>query len=134
MLCRRVFDPNVFGKFYSTHPTAVVLLHKAMRIAQYWILFLGKTIGDAMILSHLIPLFRRLVTSGIYEKTPLKILVFAALGVFIIQVCYWLDQHRFVTLRLGPQSISWSRNSLSIPTQFHIRWSRVFRSLLGAFQ
>jgi hypothetical protein len=74
---------------------------KAMRIALYWILFLGQTIGDATILSHLIPLFRRLVTSGLYEKTPPKVLVFAALGVIIIQVCYWLDQHWFATLRLG---------------------------------
>ena len=72
-----------------------------MRIALYWILFLGQTIGDATILSHLIPVFRRLVTSGLHEKTPPKILVFAALGVIIIQVCYWLDQHWFPTLRLG---------------------------------
>jgi hypothetical protein len=74
---------------------------KAMRIALYWILFLGQAIGDTTILSHLIPLFRRLVTSGLYEKTPPKILVFAALGVIIIQVCYWLDQYWFTTLRLG---------------------------------
>jgi hypothetical protein len=53
------------------------------------------------ILSHLIPLFRRLVTSGHYEKMPPKIFVFAALGVIIIQVCYCLDQHWFLTLRLG---------------------------------
>jgi hypothetical protein len=72
-----------------------------MRIALYWILFLGQTIGDVAILSHLIPLFRRLVTSGHYEKTPSKIFVLAALGVNIIQVCYWLDQHWFVTFRLG---------------------------------
>ena len=72
-----------------------------MRIALYWILFLGQTIGDVAILSHLIPLFRRLVTSGHYEKIPSKIFVLAALGVNIIQVCYWLDQHWFVTLRLG---------------------------------
>ena len=72
-----------------------------MRIALYWILFLGQTIGDAAILSLLIPLFRRLVTSGHYEKMPPKIFVFAALGVIIIQVCYWLDQHWSVTLRLG---------------------------------
>jgi hypothetical protein len=68
-----------------------------MRIALYWILFLGQTIGDATILSHLIPLFRRLVTSGLDEKTSTQILVFAALGVIIIQVCYWLDQHWFAT-------------------------------------
>jgi hypothetical protein len=74
---------------------------KAMRIALYWILILGQTIGDATILSHLIPLFRRLVTSGLDGKTSPKILVFAALGVTIIQVCYWLAQHWFVTLRLG---------------------------------
>jgi hypothetical protein len=71
-----------------------------MRIALYWILFLGQTIGDAAILSHLIPLFRQLVTSGLHEKTPLRTLVFAALGVIIIQVCYWLDQHWFATVRL----------------------------------
>jgi hypothetical protein len=74
---------------------------KAMRIARYWFLFLGQTIGDAMILSHLIPLFRRLVTSGLDEKTPPTILVFAALGVTIIQVCYWLGQYWFATLWLG---------------------------------
>ena len=71
-----------------------------MRIALYWILFLGQTIGDATILSHLIPLFRQLVTSGLHQKTPPEILVFAALGVIIIQVCYWLDQLWFSTLRL----------------------------------
>jgi hypothetical protein len=54
-----------------------------------------------MILSHLIPLFRRLVTSGLDEKLPPKIIVFAALGVAIAQVCYWVDQHWFATLRLG---------------------------------
>jgi hypothetical protein len=74
---------------------------KAMKIAVYWILFLGQTIGDATILSHLIPLFRRLVTSGLDEKVAPETLVFAALGVTIIQVCYWLDQHWFATLRLG---------------------------------
>ena len=72
-----------------------------MKNVLYWILFLGQTIGDATILSHLIPLFRRLVTSGLHEKTPPKIMVFAALGVTTIQVCYWLDQHWFVTLRPG---------------------------------
>jgi hypothetical protein len=56
-----------------------------MRIALYWILFLAQTIGDATILSHLIPLFRRLVTSGLNEKTPPRILVFAALGVITIR-------------------------------------------------
>jgi hypothetical protein len=40
------------------------------------------------------------VTSGLYEKTPPQTLVFAALGVIIIQVCYWLDQLWFSTLRL----------------------------------
>src|SRR6516162_1345002 len=44
---------------------------------------------------------RRLVTSGLYEKAPQKILVFGALGVTIIQVCYWLNQYWFATLRLG---------------------------------
>jgi hypothetical protein len=78
---------------------------KRMRIALYWILFLGQTIGDAAILSLLIPLFRRLVTSGHYEKIPPEIFVFAALGVIIIQVCYWLGQHWFVTLRLGHNSL-----------------------------
>jgi hypothetical protein len=73
-----------------------------MRIALYLILFLGQTIGNATILSHLIPVFRQLVTSGLHEKTPSEILVFAALGVIIIQVCYWLDQHWFATLRLSP--------------------------------
>ena len=71
-----------------------------MKIGLYWILFLGQTIGDATILSHIIPLSRRLVTSGLYEKAPQKILVFGALGVTIIQVCYWLDQYWFATLRL----------------------------------
>jgi len=75
--------------------------NKAMKIGLYWILFLGQTIGDATILSHVIPLSRRLVTSGLYEKAPPKILVFGALGVTIIQVCYWLDQYWFATLRLG---------------------------------
>jgi hypothetical protein len=71
-----------------------------MKIALYWILFLGQTIGDATIVSHLVPLFRRLVTSRLDEKPSLKIFVSAALGVTIIQVCYWLGQHWFATLRL----------------------------------
>jgi hypothetical protein len=74
---------------------------KRMRIALYWFPFLGQTIGDATIISHLIPLFRRLVTSGLDEKTPTKILILGALGVTIIQVCYWLDQYWFATLRLA---------------------------------
>ena len=37
---------------------------------------------------------------GLYEKAPPKILVFGALGATIIQVCYWLDQYWFATLRL----------------------------------
>jgi hypothetical protein len=71
-----------------------------MKMALYWSLFLGQTIGDATILSHLIPIFRRFVTSGLDEKLPTKILVLATLGVTIMQACYWLDQHRFATLRL----------------------------------
>jgi hypothetical protein len=72
-----------------------------MKMALYWILFLGQTIGDATILSHAIPIFRRLVSSDLYEKTPPRILVFGVLGVTPIQVCYWLDQYWFPTLRLG---------------------------------
>src|SRR5271166_1517829 len=72
-----------------------------MKIGLYWILFLGQTIGDGTILSHLIPIFRRLVTSGLDEKPPTKILVLATLGLIIMQVCYWLDQYWFATLRLG---------------------------------
>ena len=71
-----------------------------MKIGLYWILFLGQTIGDATILSHAIPIFRRLVSSELYEKTPPRILVFGVLGVILIQVCYWLDQYWFATLRL----------------------------------
>jgi hypothetical protein len=71
-----------------------------MKMALYWILLLGQTIGDAKILSHVIPLFRRLVNSGLDEKPSSKILVSALLGVTIIQVCYWLGQHWFATLRL----------------------------------
>jgi len=72
-----------------------------MKIALYWILFLGQTIGDATILSHLIPIFRRLVTSGLDEKPSTNILALATLGVIIMQVCYWLDQYWFATLRPG---------------------------------
>jgi hypothetical protein len=71
-----------------------------MKIALHWILFLGQTIGDATILSQLIPLLRELITSGFGEKTPPEINVLAVLAVIIIQVCYWLDQHWFATLRL----------------------------------
>ena len=71
-----------------------------MKIALHWILFLGQTIGDATILSHLIPLLRELITSGPGEKTPPEINVLVVLAVIIIQVCYWLDQHWFATLRL----------------------------------
>ena len=55
-----------------------------MKIALHWILFLGQTIGDATILYHLVPLFRRLISSGLDEKTSPKIVVFAMLGVTII--------------------------------------------------
>ena len=71
-----------------------------MKIALHWILFLGQTIGDATILSHLIPLLRELITSGFGEKMPPEINVLVVLAVTIIQVCYWLDQHWFATLRL----------------------------------
>ena len=71
-----------------------------MKIALHWILFLGQTIGDATILSQLIPLLRELITSGFGEKTPPEINVLAVLAVIIIQVCYWLDKHWFATLRL----------------------------------
>jgi hypothetical protein len=63
--------------------------------------YFSQTIGDATILSHAIPIFRRLIASELYEKTPPKILVFGVLGVTLIQVCYWLDQYWFPTLRLG---------------------------------
>ena len=76
-----------------------------MKIGLYWILFLGQTLGDATILSHAIPIFRRLVSSELYEKTPPRILVFGVLGVILIQVCYWLDQHWFPTLRLGHNAL-----------------------------
>jgi hypothetical protein len=87
----------------QNHGRRAVLLpdHKVMKTALYWILFLGQTIGDGTILSHLIPLFRQLVTSGLVEKAPPKILVLALLGVTIIQVCYWLDLYWFATLRLN---------------------------------
>ena len=71
-----------------------------MKIALHWILFLGQTIGDATILSQLIPLLRELITSGLGEKMPPEINVLVVLAVTIIQVCYWLDQHWFATLRL----------------------------------
>jgi hypothetical protein len=73
---------------------------KAMKIGLYWILFLGQAIGNGMILSHIIPLVRRLVTAGLHDKTPLKTVLFGAFGVTTIQVCYWLGRHWFTTLRL----------------------------------
>ena len=86
-----------------------------MRIALYWILFLGQTIGNVAILSHLIPLFRRLVTSGHYEKIPSKIFVLAALKMpDLIQICYWLDQHWLVTPGLGHNPLLRHFNSFSI--------------------
>jgi len=80
---------------------AAIWPDKAMKIALYWILFLGQTIGDATLLYHIIPLYRQLITSGLNEKPPTQILVLVTLGVFVTQVCYWLDQHWFETLRLG---------------------------------
>jgi hypothetical protein len=71
-----------------------------MKIGLYWILFLGQAIGNGMILSHIIPLVRRLVTAGLHDKTPLKTVLFGAFGVTTIQVCYWLGRHWFTTLRL----------------------------------
>jgi hypothetical protein len=41
---------------------------KAMKICLFWILFLGQTIADATILSHVIPIFRPLVSAELYEK------------------------------------------------------------------
>jgi hypothetical protein len=72
-----------------------------MNIATYWILFLGQAIGNLTILYHLIPLYKRLVTSGLNGKSPPKIFVSAALAVTLIQVFYWLNQHWFAKLRLG---------------------------------
>jgi hypothetical protein len=79
---------RLYSELAEIHKGAPAGPDKAMRIALYWILFLGQTIGDTTILSHLIPLFRQLVTSGLREKTPPKTLVFAMLGVIIIQACY----------------------------------------------
>ena len=84
-----------------------------MKIATYWILFLGQTVGDLTILYHLIPLLRRLFTSGLEQKSPLKIFVYAALGVTLIQVCYWLNQRWFATLRLGHPP-AWSTDLISV--------------------
>ena len=75
--------------------------HKVIKSTTYWTLFLGQTVGDVTILSRLIPLLRRLFTSGLEQKSPLKIYVYAALGVILIQVCYWLNQRWFATLRVG---------------------------------
>jgi len=105
-----------------------------MKIGLYWILFLGQTIGGATILSHIIPLSRRLVTSGLYEKAPPKILVFGALGATIIQVCYWLDQYWFATLRLRYNALLGHIILFLSRLNFHIRFSRVFRSLHSGFQ
>jgi hypothetical protein len=101
----RAVTDRLYSELGEIHKVPPAGSYKAMRIALYWILFLGQTIGDTTILSHLIPLFRQLVTSGLHEKTPPKILVFATLGVTMIQVCYWLAQCWFTTLRLGHNSL-----------------------------
>ena len=85
-----------------------------MKNVLYLILFLGQTIGDATILSHLIPLFRRLVTSGLHEKTPPKILVFAALGVNDNPGLLLAGSALVRDASAGSQSTSWSSNSISI--------------------
>ena len=89
------------GKIFHHLRGAAAGPDKAMKNALYSILFLGQTLGDVTILFHLVPLYRQLLTSGLDQKLPPRILVFAALGVIIIQVCYWLDLHWFATLRLG---------------------------------
>ena len=75
--------------------------HKVIKITTYWTLFLGQTVGDVTILSRLIPLLRRLFTSGLDKTSSPKIFISAAVGVILIQVCYWLDQRWFATLWLS---------------------------------
>ena len=83
-------------------------------MALYWILLLGQTIGDAKILSHVIPLFRRLVDSGLDEKPPSKILVSTLLGVTIIQVL--LAGSALVrNASAAPHFTFWTPNSVYIP-------------------
>jgi len=106
---------------------------KVIKNATYWILFLGQTIGDLTILSHLVPLLRRLLASALDEKPPLKIFIIAAVGVTLIQVCYWLDQHRFATLRLG-QNLLLGHLVLFLSRLNHIRWIGVFRVVPGSLQ
>jgi hypothetical protein len=118
--------------------------HKGRKIALYWILFLGQTIGDWTILSHLIPLFRRLVTSGIAEKAPPKIIAVALFAVTMIQICYWLHQHWFPTLRqdcnplLGHVILFLSRLNFIFAgavfsAVFFVRFNELNISLWGSF-
>jgi hypothetical protein len=85
-----------------------------MRIAIYWFLFLGQTVGDATILSHLNPLFRRLVTSRARRKNASDNIRFRGT---------WSDHNPGLLLAgsvlvreasAGLQPTSWSHNSLSI--------------------
>ena len=87
--------------FISKHQEKTIKMGLLRLIATYWILFLGQTIGDLTILSHLVPLLRRLFTSGLDKTSSPKIFISAAVGVILIQVCYWLDQRWFATLRLS---------------------------------
>jgi hypothetical protein len=52
------------------------------------------------ILYELIPLYKRLITSGLEDKSPAEVFVYAVLGVSLIQMCYWPGQRWFATLRL----------------------------------
>ena len=65
-----------------------------MKIASYWILLLGQTIGDATILSHLIPLYRQFINSGLAEKTP---------TVLFLIFCYTLELERIGRALVEPK-------------------------------
>jgi hypothetical protein len=92
-------DPTADSKIFL-EPLPDFAREGLMKIAIHWILFLGQTIGDATILSHLIPMLRQFITSGLDGRMSPKIVVFAALGITLIQLCYWLDLHWFAMPRL----------------------------------
>ena len=92
-----------------------------MKISLYWILFLGQTIGFAGDSSP----------RGLLKTRLRNGIVFGALGVTIIQVCYWLDQCWFATLRMGYNALL--GHVILFLSRLNFRFSCVFRTSTGAF-
>jgi hypothetical protein len=82
-----------------------MLLFVEVTMIAYWILFLNQTLGDLTILSHLIPILRQVLASGLNGKTPPNLINCAVVAFTLIHVCYWLNQRWFAAIRMDRNAL-----------------------------